>query len=101
MLKSCPLQKESADAPLAYGLVGLITGIAAGFWIGLMSGLIYADFAQVSFFDGQCRAVAVRIGAAGAALGGLSGTGFGLRRASGRGARRAAFSARSATHSIA
>ena len=79
---------------LGYSLLGLITGTAAGFWLGLMFGLIYADFAQVSCFDGQCSALAARVGAGMAALGGLFGASLGLRRAG-------EFIDRSSTHLIA
>lgn len=85
---------------LGYGFLGLTAGTAAGFWFGLMSGLIYADFARITCFEGRCGAVAIGIGAMGAVLGGVAGTGLGLRRAGAGREGEAGFSGRSSIHSI-
>ena len=65
---------------VGYGLLGLVLGSVAGFWLGLMTGLIYTELASVSCFEGLCGYVAVAIGACGAALGGLAGAIYGVRR---------------------
>jgi hypothetical protein len=70
---------------LGYGLLGALLGSVGGFWIGLMGGLIYADVAQVSCFDGSCGTVAGAIGALAAALAALAGAVHGVRRGLSRG----------------
>lgn len=66
---------------IGYGLAGLALGCMIGFWLGLMLGLVYAELAHVSCFDGLCSSVAARIGFAGAAAGGFLGASYALRRA--------------------
>jgi hypothetical protein len=65
---------------VGYGFVGFALGCLGGFWLGLMLGLIYAELASVSCFNGLCGYVAVSIGALGAALAGIAGGVYGLRR---------------------
>ncbi len=67
---------------LIYGALGLFVGAAGGFWLGLMVGLIYAELAKVSCFEGLCGDVAVSFGLGGALGLGLAGGALGLRRAS-------------------
>ena len=62
------------------GFLGLLLGGVAGFWLGLMVGLIYTELAQVSCFEGLCGYVAAGVGAACAALGGLAGAVYAVRR---------------------
>jgi predicted lysophospholipase L1 biosynthesis ABC-type transport system permease subunit len=65
---------------LLFGLLGLTLGATAGFWLGLMGGLIYAEAAKVPCFEGHCGYVAAYIAMTGAALCGLVGSVLGLRR---------------------
>jgi hypothetical protein len=37
---------------VGFGLLGLVLGAAAGFWLGLMGGLIYAEAAQAELHRG-------------------------------------------------
>lgn len=88
---------------VGFGLLGLVLGAAAGFWLGLMGGLIYAEAAKVSCIEGLCSAVAVTSAAFCAAGGGIAGAaiGFrqGLRRAGGTPRAERKISAESATRS--
>lgn len=88
---------------VSFGLLGLVLGAAAGFWLGLMGGLIYAEAAKVSCIEGFCSAVAVTSAAFGAAGGGIAGaaTGLrqGLRRATGTAPGKRGVSAGNATRS--
>jgi hypothetical protein len=61
------------------GLLGLVSGAAAGFWLGLMSGLIYAEAAKVSCFEGYCGYVAAYFAFAGGAGCGVAGAVVGIR----------------------
>lgn len=89
-----------------FGLLGLILGAAAGFWLGLMSGLIYAEAAKVSCSEGYCGYVALFFALVGAAGLGVTGTTIGVRRSLRRAQttdahRRDAVRRESATRSIA
>jgi hypothetical protein len=65
---------------IGFGFVGFALGCIGGFWVGLMTGLIYAELASVSCFEGHCGYVAAAIGALGAALSGFGGAIYGFRR---------------------
>jgi hypothetical protein len=65
---------------IGFGFVGLALGCIGGFWLGLMAGLIYTEIASVSCFEGHCGYVAAAIGALAAALCGLGGAVYGVRR---------------------
>ena len=62
------------------GLLGLVLGVASGSWLGLMTGLIYAEAAKVSCFDGYCGFIAAAFAIVGAGLCGLAGAVIGVRR---------------------
>jgi hypothetical protein len=66
------------------GLLGLVLGAAAGSWLGLMSGLVYAELAKISCFEGYCGYVAAAFALVGAAGLGIGGAFIGVRRALGR-----------------
>jgi hypothetical protein len=65
---------------VGYGFVGFALGCIGGFWLGLMLGLIYAEIASVSCFEGLCGYVAASIGALGAGIAGIGGAIYGFRR---------------------
>jgi hypothetical protein len=65
---------------IGFGFVGFALGCIGGFWLGLMTGLIYTELASVSCFEGHCGYVAAAIRAFGACLSGLGGEIYGFRR---------------------